>query len=107
MQRYDIYWVKLDPTVGFEINKIRPCVIVSPDELNRHLQTVVVVPLTSTIRGNYPFRLNVTVTGKNGQIALDQIRTVDKTRLVKKMGELSEHSAQQLRNILYDMFCLK
>lgn len=107
MQRYDIYWVTLDPTVGYEINKIRPCVIVSPDELNRHLQTVVVAPLTSTVRGNYPFRLNVSVAGKNGQVALDQIRTVDKRRLVKKMGELGEHSAQQLRDILYDMFCMK
>lgn len=93
--------------MGHEINKIRPCIIISPDELNRHLQTVVVAPLTSTVRGNYPFRLNITVGGKNGQVALDQLRTVDKARLIKKMGTMNDSDAQQLRDILYDMFCLK
>jgi len=107
MQRYDIYWVKLDPTIGCEINKIRPCVITSPDELNRHLQTVVVAPLTSTVRGNYPFRLNISVGGKNGQVALDQLRTVDKSRLIKKMGTINDSDAQQLRDILHNMFCIK
>lgn len=81
VKKYDIYWVNLNPSQGAEINKIRPCVIVSPNELNRYLKTVIVAPMTTKIKGEYPFRLNVEIKGKNGQIALDQIRSIDKARL--------------------------
>ena len=70
MKRYDIYWVDLNPTQGSEINKTSPCVIISPDELNEHLSTLVIAPLTSQIRAYYPFRLTVSIKGKEGQIAL-------------------------------------
>lgn len=107
MERYDVYWVQLDPTVGNAICKTRPCVIISPNELNEYLGTVVVAPLTSTIRNYYPYRLKVCIKGKQGHIATDQIMTVDKARLKKKMGKLSSDEAQQLRDILYDMFCVE
>ena len=82
-QRFDVYLVNLDPTVGSEIKKTRPCVIVSPNEMNNHISTIIVAPLTSKLR-NYPTRVPCRVEGKQGQIVLDQIRTVDKSRLVKK-----------------------
>ena len=75
--QYNVYWVELDPTQGCEIAKTRPCVIVTPNELNDFLNTVVIIPITSTLR-NYPFRINCIIDGKNGQLAIDQIRTVDK-----------------------------
>jgi mRNA interferase MazF len=83
-QRFDVYLVNLDPTVGSEIKKTRPCVIVSPNEMNNHISTIIVAPLTSKLR-NYPTRVPCRVEGKQGQIVLDQIRTVDKSRLVKKI----------------------
>jgi len=105
MKRYDIYWANLDPTQGSEINKTRPCIVVSPDELNMFLDTVVVVPLTSTIRDSYRFRLNVVVNGKAGQVAVDQIRTIDKRRLVGRIASLSPTDAEELRCLLNEMFC--
>ena len=87
--QYDVCWVELDPTQGSEIAKTRPCVVVSPDELNALLNTVVVVPLTSTLRG-YPFRVQCVVAGKKGELAIDQIRAVDKSRLKSNiLGRLS------------------
>lgn len=105
MKRYDVYWVDLDPTKGSEIRKTRPCVIISPNELNEHLNTVVVAPLTSKVRGNYPFRLNVYIAGKEGQIAIDQVRTIDKLRLKERISTLSEEDAERLRELLNEMFC--
>ena len=97
MKRYDVYWVDLDPTKGSEIRKTRPCVIISPNELNEHL--------TSKVRGNYPFRLNVYIAGKEGQIAIDQVRTIDKLRLKERISTLSEEDAERLRELLNEMFC--
>ncbi len=88
MKRFEIWIVNLDPTVGSEIKKTRPAVIVSPDELNAHLQTVVVVSLTTG--RSYPFRIATRVQGKRGVAAVDQIRTVDKRRLVKQIGTLQD-----------------
>ena len=102
-KRFDVWLVTLDPVQGSEIAKTRPCVIVSPDVLNHHLATVLVAPLTSTIR-NYPSRLNCTVTGKNGQIALDQIRALDKSRLVQNIGALNSITAFQMCELLREMF---
>lgn len=107
MKRYDIYWVDLNPTLGSEINKTRPCVIISPDELNRHLNTVVIAPLTSRVRDYYPFRLQVKVDAKIGQIALDQVRTIDKQRLKGRLSSLTADEAESLRTILYEMLCME
>ncbi len=87
VERAAVYLVNLDPTIGSEIKKTRPCVVISPDEMNRHLRTVIVAPLTS--RGRlYPTRVRCRFDGQDGLIVLDQIRTVDVTRLVKKMGRI-------------------
>ena len=106
IEQYCAYWVTLDPTQGSEIAKTRPCVVVSPDELNDYLNTVVIVPLTSTLR-NYPFRVQCVVTGKKGELAIDQIRTVDKTRLniSNCFGRLSISEIIDLQNIMHEMFC--
>jgi len=88
MVRGDVYLVDLNPTKGAEIRKTRPAVIVSPDEMNNTLKTIIIAPLTSTIRA-YPFRVDCVFQKKNGQIALDQIRSLDKKRLTKKMGSFS------------------
>lgn len=93
MVRFDIYYINLNPTLGSEINKVRPCVIISPDEMNRNLNTVIVAPLTSTIK-KYPVRVNCWVEGKAGQIALDHIRAVDKSRLGAKIAVLEDENTQ-------------
>jgi len=106
IEQYHAYWVTLDPTQGSEIAKTRPCVVVSPDELNNYLNTVVIVPLTSTLR-NYPFRVQCVVTGKKGELAIDQIRTMDKTRLntANSFGRLSRSEVIDLQNIIHEMYC--
>lgn len=104
MRRFEVWLVNLDPTVGSEIKKTRPAVVVSPDELNAHLQTVVVVPLTT---GRiYPFRIGTQVQGKKGVAAIDQIRTVDKRRLVKKVGMLRDKTAKRVLKALSEMFAM-
>ena len=102
MKRFEVWLVNLDPTVGREIRKTRPAVIVSPDELNAHLQTVIVVPLT-TGRA-YPFRIPTRVQGKKGVAAVDQLRTVDKRRLVRKISTLRGKTARRVLDALSEMF---
>ncbi len=102
MNRFEVWLVNLDPSIGSEIQKTRPAVIVSPDELNRHLRTVIVVPLTAG--KTYPFRVATKVAGKPGAAAVDQIRTVDKQRLVKKVGTVSGKTRQNLLNALAELF---
>ena len=104
MKRFEVWVVNLDPTVGSEIKKTRPAVIVSPDELNAHLQTVVVVPLTTG--RSYPFRIATRVQGKSGVAAVDQIRTVDKRRLVKRIGSLRDPTARRVLDALAEMFTM-
>ena len=99
VKQYEIYWVGLDPTIGSEINKTRPAVVLSPDESNKHLNTVLVAPLTSTIR-NFPMRVNILLNDQKGQVALDQIRSVDKSRLLGLLGILSKKEIRELKNIL-------
>ncbi|MCA1745683.1 MAG: type II toxin-antitoxin system PemK/MazF family toxin [Bacteroidales bacterium] len=101
--QYDIFWANLDPAVGHEIQKTRPCVIISPNELNKGLGTVLAAPLTSTIKP-YPFRAKCKVSGKMGSIALDQIRCMDKSRLAKKMDQLSTDEISKVKRILEEMF---
>lgn len=97
IQRFDIFLVNLDPTIGSEIQKTRPCVIISPDEMNRYIATVIVAPMTTKGRA-YPTRVSCYFQGKEGQVVLDQIRTIDKTRLLKKLGQLSQDEQKKVLN---------
>ena len=103
MKSGDIWLAQLDPTVGSEIQKTRPCVVISPDEMNAHVRTVIVAPMTTQGRA-YPTRVPVTFKRKVGQIVLDQIRTVDKTRLVKREGKIDEATARRVLALLGEMF---
>lgn len=102
IERYSIYWGDLNPTKGSEINKIRPAVVISPDELNRHLNTVIIIPLTSTLTP-YPWRVKRSLGGKSGMIATDQIRTVDKLGIGKQAGKLNEDEIESLTDALEEM----
>ncbi|MGH7927868.1 MAG: type II toxin-antitoxin system PemK/MazF family toxin [Candidatus Binatia bacterium] len=101
--RFEVYLVRLDPTQGREIRKTRPCLIISPDEMNRHIGTVILAPMTTQGR-EYPTRIPVRFQRKSGQIVLDQIRTVDKMRLVKRMGKIDDATAQKVLALLNEMF---
>ena len=102
-RRDEVWLVSLDPSHGAEIKKTRPCLIVSPDEMNQHLQTVIVAPMTTTLR-SYPTRVSLRFQGKSGQAALDQLRAVDRQRLVRKLGTASPSAAQQASDVLLEMF---
>lgn len=102
-RRDEVWLVSLDPTHGVEIQKTRPCLVVSPDEMNRYLQTVIVAPMTTAIRP-YPTRVPLRFQGKSGQAALDQLRAVDRQRLVRKLGTVSPSAAQQASAFLLEMF---
>jgi mRNA interferase MazF len=103
VKRFDVYLVNLDPTVGHEIKKSRPCLIISPDELNRNISTVIVAPMTTKGR-NYPTRVSCTFNDKKGQILLEQIRAVDKTRLIKRLGKVSSFIQAQVFSVLSEIF---
>lgn len=103
VKRFEVHLVNLDPTVGAEIQKTRPCLIISPDEMNRHIQTVLIAPLTSRAR-SYPSRIDCRFQGKAGQVVLDQIRAVDKVRLVKKLGKLDQMTQAEVLRVLAEMF---
>ena len=102
MKRFDVYLINLDPPMGREIKKTRPCLIISPDEMNEYISTVIVAPMTSRIK-DYPSRVTCTFQGTKGQIVLDQIRTVDKTRLIKKLGVIDDQSQYEVIQILQEM----
>jgi mRNA interferase MazF len=102
-QRDEVWLVNLDPTQGAEIQETRPCLVVSPDEINRNLLTVIVAPMTTAIR-SYPTRVAVRFQGKRGQVALDQLRTVDQQRLVRKLGTVAPSTAQSASAKLVEMF---
>ncbi len=101
--RFEVHLVRLDPTEGHEIRKTRPCVVISPDEMNRHIGTVIVAPMT-TAGHAYPTRVPIRFRRKQGQIVLDQIRTVDKTRLVKRLGRIDVRTAEKVLALLAEMF---
>lgn len=103
VQRFDVWLVVLNPTVGSEIQKTRPCLIVSPDEMNAHIATVIIAPMT-TKRRDYPTRMKCRFQGKDGQVVLDQLRTVDKTRLVKRLGRLDTRTADIVLEVLSELF---
>ena len=103
VKRFDVYLINLDPTIGSEIKKTRPCLVVSPDEMNRYINTVIVAPMTTKGRG-YPTRVACKFQGKQGQIVLDQIRTVDKARLVKRLGKVDAQTQEKVSAVLGEMF---
>lgn len=103
INRFEVFLVNLDPTVGHEIKKTRPCLVVSPDEMNHHISTVIVAPMTTKGR-KYPTRIPCTFQGKKGQIVLDQIRTIDRRRLVKRMGAINKKIQSKTLSVLQEMF---
>ena len=103
VKRFDVFLVNFDPTVGSEIKKTRPCLIISPDEMNRWIRTVIIAPMTTKGR-EYPMRVVCQFQGKDGQIVLDQIRTVDKSRLIRKLGELDRTEQRNVLVTLAEMF---
>src|SRR5690606_9146856 len=103
INQYDIVLVNLDPTLGSEMKKTRPCVVLSPDEMNKYLQTIVVAPMTSSSKP-YPTRAAVKHNDIKGWIALDQIRTIDRIRVVKRLGSLSDKEIEQTKNVIKETF---
>ena len=102
-KRDEVWLVALDPSKGTEIKKTRPCLVVSPDEMNEPLQTALVAPMTTTVR-NYPTRVNVIFRNKPGQVAIDQLRAVDRQRLVRRLGTISSKAADEVSSVLIEMF---
>ena len=103
MKRFDVYLVNLDPTIGKEIKKTRPALIISPDEMNTHISTVIIAPMTTKGR-SYPSRIACKFQGKDGQIILDQIRAIDKLRLHRKLGRIDKNTSEKVFSILQEMF---
>ena len=108
MKRYELYSVNLDPTIGVEMKKTRPCLIISPDEMNQHVQSVIVAPLTTHFR-NIPSRVKIEANNSNGlsetsYVALDQIKTIDKIRCGKRMGKISDADAMKVADLLVEIF---
>ena len=102
-KRFEVYLVNLDPTVGAEIQKTRPCVVVSPDEMNRHIATIIIAPMTTQGK-SYPTRVLCHFDVKSVLIVLDQLRTVDRTRLVKRLGKLSDEEQVAVLQVLAELF---
>jgi mRNA interferase MazF len=103
VKRFEVWNIELNPTQGSEINKMRPCLVVSPNEVNKFLNTVVIVPMTSRIKP-YPTRLNCHFKGKNGQLVVDQIRCVDKTRLIEKLGIMDTKTCKEISMLIIETF---
>lgn len=102
-RRDEVWLIALDPSTGSEIKKTRSCLVVSPDEMNEPLQTVLVAPMTTTLR-RYPTRVNLSFRGKTGQVALDQLRAVDRLRLVRRLGAIPPETAREISEVLLEMF---
>jgi len=103
LEQYQIVLVNLDPTIGSEIKKTRPCVIISPDEMNMYLRTIVVAPMTTTSR-KYPTRIEVKQGNKTGWIVIDQIRTIDKQRIVAALGRLSQSEIKEVKLVMRETY---
>jgi mRNA interferase MazF len=102
ISQYDVCLVNLDPTIGYEIKKTRPCIVISPDEMNNNIRTVIVAPMT-TKSHDYPTRIKLSFDGKMGWIVLDQIRTIDKQRLVKKLGRINDDIISTVKTVIKEM----
>ena len=103
INQYSVYWTNLDPTVGAEINKTRPCVVISPIEMNEYLQTIIIAPVTSRCRAGYPTRIRMDVNKVGGWIVLDQIRAIDKNRLSQHIGDLGTEETNAVKAVLKEM----
>lgn len=103
VKQYDIVLVNLDPTIGSEIKKTRPCLVISPDEMNKHLRTLVLAPLTTSIK-EYPTRVPVEHNDVSGSIVLDQIRTVDKQRIIKKLGKITNQEIKACKSVIKETY---
>jgi len=101
--QHSIYLINLDPTIGHEIKKTRPCAVISPNEMNQHLNTIIIAPMT-TKSHNYPTRVQLTFAQKIGWIVLDQLRTVDRKRIIKKIGTLNDETIVKIKNVIHEMF---
>ena len=102
IRQYEIYLISLDPTIGHEIKKVRPCVIISPDEMNKNISTVIIAPMTTQSRF-YPTRTPLKFDGKEAWIVLDQLRTIDRERLIKKLGKIDQKTINQVKSIIKEM----
>jgi len=102
ISQYEVYLISLDPTIGHEIKKARPCVIISPDEMNKNISTVIIAPMT-TQSHFYPTRIPLKFTGKDAWIVLDQLRTVDRKRLIKKLGKIEQGIINRVKSIIKEM----
>ena len=103
VKRFDVYLVNLDPTIGSKIQKTRPCLVISPDEMNRNIRTVIIAPMTSAQK-EYPTRVSCTFRKKQGQIVLDQVRTIDKARLIQKLGTIDSKTQLDVISVLQRLF---
>jgi mRNA interferase MazF len=103
ISQYQIILVNLDPTIGSEIQKTRPCIVISPDEMNRHLRTVVITPMTTSSK-NYPTRIEIKHENKTGGMVLDQIRTIDKQRIIKDLGKLTKPEIKEVKSVIKEIF---
>ncbi|HEU5011897.1 MAG TPA: type II toxin-antitoxin system PemK/MazF family toxin [Roseiflexaceae bacterium] len=103
VKRFDVFLVNLDPTVGTEIQKTRPCIVISPDEMNNYIQTVIIAPMTTKAR-TYPTRVDCRFEDKDAQIVLDQIRTVDKRRLIKPLCRIDSRAQRHVLDVLAELF---
>ena len=102
IHQYEVFWISLDPSQGSEMSKTRPCVVVSPDEMNEFLRTLIIIPITSTIKA-YPWRISCIISNKQGSIATDQIKVVDRARIGSKIGKLSKSEITLLKDTLHRM----
>jgi mRNA interferase MazF len=102
IKQYEVFLIDLDPTKGHEIQKTRPCVVISPDEMNANIGTVIIAPMTTTSK-TYPSRVEINFDKKQGWVVLDQIRTIDKSRLIKKMGSIQKEEIIKVKNVLQEM----
>jgi mRNA interferase MazF len=105
VSRFEVFLVVLDLTIGSDVHKARPCLIISPDEMNQHIATVILAPMTTKGR-DYPSRVSCSFKGKHGQVVLDQIRTVDKSRLVQKLGVIDRKTQSKVLSVIAEMFAL-
>ena len=103
INQYDVVLVNLDPTMGSEMKKTRPCVVLSPNEMNKYLQTIVIAPMTSSSK-NYPTRIKVVQNGQEGWVVIDQIRTIDKNRIIKRFETLTNKEIEQVKNVIKETF---
>ncbi len=102
IKQYEVYWISLDPTQGSEMAKTRPCVVVSPNEMNQFLKTLIIIPITSTVK-TYPWRVKCMISGKQGSVATDQIKVIDRSRIGSKIGNLSKTEVLELKDVLQKM----